>query len=125
MTVRALYYCATDSAHFSAVLRSAGYVVDECVSMGELVRRLRCEQAADLVCIADAWDRPAEGALAAARVFSRAPIVLFRSSSHHYLQRVWDLEIEPFTHPSDWLADVEELLSATKANGEAGRAAAG
>ena len=117
MNVLTLYYGANDSAHLPDVLRSAGYVVDECISVGELVRRLRSEQKADLVCIADACDWPAEGALAAAHAFSSAPIVLFRfrSSNHHYLQRVWDLEVEALKNPCEWLLDVGELLGLTRA----------
>ena len=115
--VHTLYYGATDSPYLPDVLRSAGYAVEECESVGELVRLLKSEQKTDLVCVAETWDRPAEGALAAARAFTEAPIVLFRSSNHHYLQQVWDLEIPPLTNPSEWLVDVAELLDETRPNG--------
>jgi hypothetical protein len=112
--VRAVYYDADDTDLRAAVLRAAGYEVDECFSLRELADCLKADQSTDLVCIADTRDRPAEGALALARGSSRAPIVLFGSTGHHCSQRSWDLEIEPLTAPSEWLEDIAELLAETR-----------
>ena len=49
-----------------------------------------------------------------ARGLSRAPIVLFGSAGHHYFHRSWDLEVEPLMAPSEWLADIAELLAETR-----------
>jgi hypothetical protein len=49
-----------------------------------------------------------------ARGLSKAPIVLFGSAGHHYINRCWDLEVEPPTSPGEWLADIAELLAETR-----------
>ena len=70
-----LVYFDTDDTDLRAEeLRSARYAVDECWSVGELADCLRTKRGADQVRIADAWNMPAEGALALARGLSRAPI---------------------------------------------------
>lgn len=112
--IHVVYFDPDGTGHRKEVLRCAGYAVDECRSVPELADCLRAEVGADLVCIADAWNSPAEGALALARGLSMAPIVLFRSSDHNYIQHDWDLEIPPLTHPSDWLAKVEGLLAGAR-----------
>lgn len=112
--VHAVYYDADDTDLRAAVLRAAGYEVDECFSLHQLADCLKADQTTDLVCIADAWDKPAEGALALARGLSRAPIVHFGSTGHNYSHRSWDLEVEPLTAPSVWLADIAGLLAETR-----------
>jgi len=109
--IHAVYFDADDADLRADVLRAAGYEVDECCSLSELADCLKANQGADLVCVADTRDKPAEGALVLARSLCSAPIVLFASAGHHYSHRSWDLEIEPLTHPGEWLADIAELLA--------------
>lgn len=113
--IHIVYFGVDDSDHRAAVLRAAGYEVDERSSLPELADCLKANRDADLVCIADTWDKPAEGALAVARGLSRAPIVLFCSAGHHYSHCSWDLEVENLTSPREWLADIAELLAEARA----------
>ena len=112
--IHAVYFDAENTELRAAVLRAAGYDVKECFSLTELADCLKANQGADLVCIADTWDKPAEGALALARGLSKAPIVLFESNGHSYSHRSWDLEVESPTSPSEWLADIAELLAESR-----------
>ena len=111
MEARRVLHYGADSSFRTEVLRFAGYDVEECTCAAEFVRRLRSGWNADLICITESPDAPAEGALAMANSFSSAPVVLFRVSNHSYIQRTWDLEVQPLTSPSVWLKDVATLVS--------------
>ena len=110
----AVYFDSDGTDPRADVLRAAGYEVDECCSLIELADCLKADQSTEVVFIADTWDKPAEGALALARGLSKARIVLFGSAGHHYILRCWDLEVAPPTSPSEWLADIAELLAETR-----------
>jgi hypothetical protein len=99
-----------DASHRLQVLRSEGYAVNSCASLQQMISRLRSGQDVDLVCISeDPWCT-AEGAVAVARAFSRAPLVLFRANYHSYVQRGWDLEVLPLTPAEVWLGELAEML---------------
>jgi hypothetical protein len=110
-----------DHFHRTTVLRSAGYVVEQCETLPKMLEWFRSGQRTDVVCISEAPDEPAEGAIAAARVISDCPVVLFRASAHRYVQQQWDLEVSPLTDPTVWLGDLAGLLALTRANIEASR----
>ena len=99
-----------DQSHRLQVLRSEGYAVESCVSLQQMISRLRTSQDADLVCISEEPWCTAEGAVAVARAFSRAPVILFRANNHSYVRRTGDLEVPPLTPPDVWLREVAELL---------------
>ena len=117
MSIRAVYFNpdVTDIDRRAAVLRTAGYAVNECSSIRELADCLSDKRCAELVCIANGWNLPAEGALAVAHALSGAPIVLFGSSGHNYSHRSWDLQVLPLTPPAIWLASIAELLAHPRA----------
>ena len=112
--IKAVYFDSDGTGPRSDVLRAAGYEVDECCSLIEFADCLKADQSTEVVFIADTLDKPAEGALALARGLSKARIVLFGSAGHHYINRCWDLEVEPPTSPGEWLADIAELLAETR-----------
>lgn len=111
-TARIVFICLDPEGENvrARVLRSAGYDVAECRSLAELVTQLRSEPNADLVCVAEGINNPADGALALARSLSSGRIVLFRTSVHHYIHPSWDLQVEPLTHPRAWLEEIATLL---------------
>jgi hypothetical protein len=75
---------------------------------------LRDSGTADLICISEEQDQPAEGAIALARGSAGTPLVLFRASNHAYLQRDWDLEVQTLSQPTEWLREVAELISRSR-----------
>jgi hypothetical protein len=99
-----------DRSHRLQVLRSEGYAVESCVSLQQMISRLRTGQDVGLVCISEEPWCTAEGAVAVARAFSRAPVILFRANNHSYVRRTGDLEVPPLTPPDVWLREVAELL---------------
>lgn len=113
-TIQAVYFDSDRTDPRADVLRAAGYELEECCSLIQLAQRLKANQSTEVVFVADTWDKPAEGALALARGLSVAPIVLFGAAGHHYIHRCWDLEVEPLRSPREWLADIAELLAATR-----------
>jgi len=103
-----------DICHRSEVLRSAGYAVEECASEITAAAWFRGGRSADIVCITEGTRGPAEAPLAIARHFSSAPMVLFRSANHNYLQRVWDLDVPLYRPPELWLEDIAALLASMR-----------
>ncbi len=111
MTAARVLHFGDDASHPLQVLRAEGYAVDSCASLQQMVSRLRTAQDIDLVCISEEPWCTAEAAVAVARAFSRAPLVLFRANYRSYVQRGWDLEVLPLTSPELWLDEVAELLA--------------
>jgi hypothetical protein len=111
--VRVLHF-GDDASHRMQVLRSKGYVVESCANLQQMIARLRTGHNPDMVCISeDPWCT-ADGAVAVARAFSPAPLVLFRANYRSYVQRGWDLEVAPLTSPVVWLEELAELLRSLK-----------
>jgi hypothetical protein len=111
--VRVLHF-GDDTSHRIQVLRSKGYVVDSCATLQQMMSRLRTGQDPDVLCITEEPWCTAEGPVAVARAFSRAPLVLFRSNFRSYTQRGWDLEVAPLISPEVWLEELTELLRSFK-----------
>jgi hypothetical protein len=98
-----------DTSHRVAVLRLAGYTVDSCASLEQMISWFRAGRQADVVCVSEEPECAAEGVLAVARTFSQAPLVLFRANTFNYLQRNWNLEVPPLTPPEVWLVELARL----------------
>lgn len=104
-----LHYTAEDSRR-SAILRKAGYLVEDCACEADMSRWFEAGRQADLVCISETMERPADGALALARAFSAAPVVLFQVTLHYYAEKMWDLEVPASAPPKEWLAAIAALF---------------
>ncbi|KAA6465235.1 hypothetical protein DYQ86_04630 [Acidobacteria bacterium AB60] len=104
-----------DTLHRAQVLRAAGYEVEQCTTLTDFASALRLGRKAQVICISEEEDCPSEGAIAIAAMYATAPIVLFSASTHHRIQRAWDLEVQPLTHPKVWLADLATLVRMTAA----------
>lgn len=116
MAAAHVLHVGSDLLHRTLVLRTAGYAVDECGTLPEMAAWFLEGHRTDVVCISEEPHRPAEGAIVLARTYSIAPVVLFRSADHTYLQKSWDLDFPPLTRPEVWLNDLAQLLAATRAN---------
>lgn len=75
-----------DCRHRLKSLRSAGYLVDECVNIPELISWFRSGHDSDVVCVSEDPECASEGMVAVAKTFSRGPLVLFRAKYHHYIR---------------------------------------
>ena len=111
MSAARVLHFGRDTSHRVTVLRSEGYTVESCATLEQMIRWFRTGQAADLLCISEDPSCAAEGALAVARAYSRAPLVLFRANYHRYVQRSWNLEVHPLTPPEVWLRELARLLA--------------
>ena len=116
MAASLVLHIGEDDFHRTDVLRSAGSYVEECDSNVATTAWFKAGHRADLVCITEGPLRPAEAPLAIVKYFSTAPIVLFRTSSHNYLQKFWDLDVPSLVPPEKWLAGIEDLLALTRTN---------
>jgi FixJ family two-component response regulator len=103
-----------EDLHRVMVLRSAGYLVEECLTAGTLVGLIESGARADLICVSEGVELPPFEALVCARTNCVAPIVFFRTTSQTYSDFKFDLEIEPLTTPAKWLSDIGRLLGAAR-----------
>ncbi len=96
------------------VLRQAGYKVQTCSSVAELMHAFESGTLVALICISEGTEPPPSEALMIAKTNCLAPVILFRSTSRTYSDFRFDLEIEPLTPPDRWLSEIERILAATK-----------
>jgi hypothetical protein len=102
-------HIGADDCHRVAVLRSVGYLVDECLSLPQLANALERENGVDAVFLTESDGFAHEQATQLARQRS-APVILFLRSNDGGSARQVDLVVEPLTPPSKWLRDVKALL---------------
>ena len=110
MAAKQILHYTAEVSRRSAILRKAGYLVEDCAREADLSRWLQAGRQTDLVCISESMEKPAEGALALARAFSTAPVVLLQVTLHYYAEKMWDLEVPASAHPNEWLAAIAALL---------------
>jgi FixJ family two-component response regulator len=100
-----------DDRYRIMVLRSAGYLVQDCSSPKELLRLSESEIHRDLICVSEDPELPPLEVLAIAREKCNALVVLFRNTSQAYPFH-FDLEIENLSPPAVWLSDIRRILAA-------------
>jgi hypothetical protein len=99
-----------DDCHRVAVLRSAGYRVDECYSLLQLATALERTHDADAVILTESENISPEQAVALSRGCSGLPVIFFRKSNGETIEDQFDLVIHPLTAPEKWLQEVDDLL---------------
>jgi hypothetical protein len=106
-----------DDCHRVAVLRSAGYRVDECYSLLQLATALERTQDAVAVILTESENISPEQAVALARGSSGLPVIFFRKSNGETTEGQFDLVIHPLTAPGKWLEEVDNLLQWSRERG--------
>jgi hypothetical protein len=109
MPARVIHF-GPDDCHRLMVLRSAGYTVVDCQSLGQLRDILDTGEAPDAVLMSDAEDVAPSDAIAVARQHSTQPVVLFRNSHRAYEDLGCDLVVPCLTPPEVWLNEVDALI---------------
>jgi hypothetical protein len=99
-----------DDCHRVAVLRSAGYRVEECYSLLQLATALERTQDAGAVILTESDNISSEQTVALARECSAVPVIFFRKSNGGTGEEQFDLVIQPLTAPEKWLQEVGDLL---------------
>jgi hypothetical protein len=110
-----------DSCYHVPILRNAGYVVEECQTLGQLAATIDTGRNADLLCVSETPGLPLRTTLEIVRPHWQVPIVLFRTSGREYDLK-FDLEIPALTPPSVWLEEFHRLVAKFKADRERTRA---
>jgi hypothetical protein len=106
-----IVHFGVDDCHRIAVLKSAGYCVDDCGnSVSQLHVALIGVRETDAVVMAESIGILPEKALSTVRSVSMAPVILFQSKNPHYDESEFDLVIRKLTHPDRWLNDIGVLI---------------
>lgn len=103
-----------DDCHRVAVLRSAGYAVDEYASMPELAEALGGIPDLDAVLFSESENIAPEVVFALARECSAEPVIFFNSSNRRVSTPDFDLVIPPLTPPEKWLKQVSTLIERSR-----------
>lgn len=110
MAARIIHF-GPDDCHRLTVLRSAGYSVDACGSLGQLRASLVADREADAVVMTEGDGVAPEEAITLARSHSSAPVVLFSGSNRSYEESSFDLVVHSLTPPDEWLVEVDVLIA--------------
>jgi hypothetical protein len=103
-----------DACHRWAVLRLAGFTVNQCDSIRELRELLMGSHAVDaVIMVEDIVSVPAE-AIIAARSYFTGPLVLFEGRYPANHPDVFDLCIPILTRPEVWLPQIDELAESSQ-----------
>jgi hypothetical protein len=110
MAARVIHF-GPDDCHRLMVLRSAGYKVDGCVSLGQLRASLLAAGEAGAVLVSDGEGVVPEDAASLARSCCSAPVVLFNRTNRSFESVTFDLVVHSLTPPEVWLREVGELIA--------------
>ena len=113
MIARVIHF-GTDDCHRLMVLRSAGYAVENCGSLGQLRACLADDSAADALLISDSEGISLREAAAFACAHSSLPVVLFRNTNLAYDESGFDLVVQCLTPPEVWLNDLDALIERSR-----------
>ena len=98
-----------DACHRWAVLRLAGFTVNQCDSIPELRERLMGSEAVDaVIMVEDLVSVPPEAIIAAQSYFT-GPLVLFEGRYPASHRDPFDLCVPILTRPEVWLPQINEL----------------
>ena len=109
MFARVIHF-GPDDCHRVMVLRSAGYSVEDCLSLSQLRATLETGQPPDAVLMSDGDGVAPSDAIAIARHHSSHLVVLFRNSNLEYEDSGFDLVVPCLTPPEVWLNEVDALI---------------
>ena len=99
-----------DACHRWAVMRFAGYRVDECESIRDLRQKLMASTDVDaVIMVEDIVSIPSE-AIIAAKSYFHGPLVLFESRCAAENEHVFDLRVPNLTQPSEWLQRIQAVI---------------
>ena len=105
-----ILHIGIDDCHRAAVLRSAGYDVEECASLQQLVTALDEMPGADAVILSESENIVPELVSRLVRGRSAAPAIFFCRSNCRVSTEDFDLVIPPLTPPETWLKQASSLL---------------
>lgn len=104
-------HVGTDTCHRLPVLQSAGYRVDTCISLPELRDALTAHKQLHAVLIREGTEGAHPDAVQLTRLYSSAPIVLFRETQLDFAESCFDLVVPILVPPQTWLADIAALIA--------------
>ena len=99
-----------DACHRWAVMRLAGFRVDECESIRDFRQKLMASTDVDaVIMVQDIVSIPPEAIIAAKSYFD-GPLVLFESRCGAENEHVFDLRVPNLTEPSEWLQRIQAVI---------------
>lgn len=111
-----IIHVGVDDCQRIAVLKVAGFEVNDCRSFDQLHAALLGIPAADAVAIAESRGELIEKAVSLTRVTSSIPLILFESPSPHlFNDSDFDLVVPALTSPAVWLERVQKLIAESRA----------
>jgi hypothetical protein len=109
MDARIVHFGFDDCARI-AVLKRAGYCVEDCNSVSLLHAALVEVRGADAVAITENDGVAPNDLISLARATSMAPLILFQSTNPHYDESEFDLVVPALTGPRQWLSEIGRLI---------------
>jgi hypothetical protein len=98
-----------------AVLKSAGYHVQDCNSFAQVHAALLEPPPADAVLLTESGAELPFRVVSLVRATTLAPVILFQQVASPLPESEFDLVIPPRTVPREWLSEVEALIARSRA----------
>jgi hypothetical protein len=114
MFARVIHF-GQDDCHRLMVLRSAGYLVKDCLSLNQLRAALETADVPDAVLMGDCDGAIASEVTAIARDHSARVMVLFRNDNLALEGSGFDLIVPCLTPPEVWLEQLDVLIEKRRA----------
>lgn len=114
MAARIIHF-GGDGCNRLAVLELAGYEVQSCNSVSDLLSALSDDHQPDAVVITELGGDPEESTVELARERSEAPLILFQSADCRCSEAEFDLVIPTLTPPRFWLERIAAAIERSRA----------
>lgn len=108
-----IIHFGVDLAARVPVLESAGFEVDICSSIDSLMERVQREST-DAVVVPERQELNLGGVITVVRSYTLTSLVLFAQGRDQRYEADFDLIIEPFTPPQQWVKHIAELIAQSK-----------
>jgi hypothetical protein len=115
MMAATVIHFGIDDLHRIPVLRQAGYVVEDCLSVRSLHSALIQYPDPDAVAMAESDAMNGNEAISLVRSHSTAPLVLFQGWQMFFEASEFNLVVPRLTHPRVWLVDLADLIERSRA----------
>jgi hypothetical protein len=114
MAAATIIHHGTDEGHRVAMLKTAGYIINNCDSFAQLHSALMAIPPVDAEAIAECRDEPCEKAISLSRAASAVPLILFQSAIPQFNESNFDLVVPALTPPQVWVDEVKRVIEESR-----------
>lgn len=109
-----IVHIGADTCHRLAVLKNAGYAVENCGTVVQLRAALESDPPPHAVLMTESDQVAPKEAVSLARAKTAAPLILFRDTLRSYADSEFDLVVPVLSSPETWLSEIAAIIARTQ-----------